>query len=51
MRKFSQKVLGVRNNLSWDERDGRGSVVSAGTYIVELVSIGKHASAPLTIVR
>jgi hypothetical protein len=51
VRNFSQKVLGVHNNLSWDERDGRGSVVSAGTYIVELVSIGKHASAPLTIVR
>jgi peptide deformylase len=51
VRKLTQKVLGVRNNLSWDERDDRGSAVSAGTYIVELVSIGKHASAPLTIVR
>jgi Domain of unknown function (DUF362) len=51
VRKLPLRVLGVRNNVSWDERDGRGSLVSTGTYIVELISNGKHASAPLTIVR
>ena len=50
VRKFSQKVLGVRNHLSWDEMDGRGNTVSKGTYIVHLISGGKQASAPVTIV-
>ena len=51
VRKFIRKVLGVQNNLSWDEKDGRGGPVAAGMYIVRLISNGKHASAPLMIVR
>jgi uncharacterized protein YjbI with pentapeptide repeats len=48
-RKFSQKVLGVQNHFSWDEKDERGARVSKGTYIVHLVSRGKNASALCTI--
>jgi hypothetical protein len=50
VRKFSRKVLGVRNHFSWDETDGRGNMVPKGTYIVHLVSNGKQASSPCTIV-
>jgi hypothetical protein len=51
VRKLSRKVLGVRNNLSWDEKSERGALVSKGTYIAQLISSGKRASAPFTIVR
>ena len=51
VRKLSRKVLGVLNNLSWDEMSQRGALVSKGTYIMHLNSNGKSASAPVTIVR
>jgi hypothetical protein len=50
VRRFSQKVLGVQNHFSWDEKDGRGARVSRGAYIAQLVSGGKSASALWTII-
>jgi hypothetical protein len=48
---FSQKVLGVRNHLSWDEKDSRGSLVSKGIYVARL-SLGEISqSARFSIVR
>ena len=51
VRKLSHKVLGVLNNLSWDEMNEQGALVSKGMYIVHLISNGKRASASVTIVR
>ena len=51
VRKLSRKVLGIQNNLSWDEKSERGALVSKGTYLVHLISGGKRASTSVTIVR
>jgi hypothetical protein len=50
-RSYTQKVLGVRNSLSWDERDTHGSVVSSGMYVIRLSSGLVRQSSPFSIIR
>jgi hypothetical protein len=50
-RAFSQKVLGVRNHLSWDEKDSRGNVVANGMYVIRLASGSVRESSQFSIVR
>lgn len=51
IRSFTQKVMGVRNSLSWDERDVRGRVVSKGIYVIRLSSGAARRSSQFSIVR
>jgi len=51
VRGYSQKVLGILNHLSWDNRDSSGSHAGAGTYVVRLSSGGVRLSANFTILR
>jgi hypothetical protein len=50
-RSYSQKVLGVRNSLSWDERDVSGNVVSSGMYVIRLSSGLVRQSSQFSIIR
>jgi hypothetical protein len=49
VRKLSQKVLGVLNHLSWDNRDTSGAPIGAGPYIVRLTAGSVRLSAALTV--
>ena len=51
VRKLSHKVLGVLNNVSWDEMNEQGALASKGLYVVHLISNGKRVSTPMTIIR
>jgi hypothetical protein len=50
-RLFSQKVMGIRNNVSWDEKDAMGNKVAKGMYVVRLTSGIVRASSQFSIVR
>jgi hypothetical protein len=50
-RTFSQKVLGIRNHLSWDERDGSGTVAAAGMYLIKLTCGSLRDASQFSIVR
>jgi hypothetical protein len=49
VRKLSQKVLGVLNHLSWDNRDASGAPIGAGPYIVRLIAGSVRLSAAITV--
>ncbi len=49
--RFSQKVSGVLNHLSWNETDASGSHVGMGAYIVRLISGGVDVSSKFSIAR
>ncbi len=50
-RSFSHKVMGVRNNVSWDEKDSKGNNVSKGMYVVRLSSGTVREASQFSIVR
>ena len=50
-RSYTHKVLGVRNSLSWDERDVSGSAVSSGMYVIRLSSGLVRQSSQFSIIR
>jgi hypothetical protein len=51
MREFSQKVLGVNNQFSWDERDRRGNMAAQGIYFVRLSCGPDRHTTQFSIVR
>jgi hypothetical protein len=51
VRNVTHRISGVRNHLSWDETDTHGSRVSAGTYIIRLVSEANRVSTQCSIIR
>jgi hypothetical protein len=51
IRRHSQKVLGVLNHFSWDNKDASGRQVSLGTYIVRLKSGRIHLSTKFVTMR
>jgi len=51
VRRMPRKVLGVLNNLSWDERNGRGALVKKGMYVVQLDCDMVRQSSQFTILR
>jgi hypothetical protein len=48
VRRHSQKVLGVLNQFSWDNKDDSGRQVSLGAYIVRLTSGNIRLSSRFT---
>jgi hypothetical protein len=48
--RFSQKVLGVLNHMSWNENNASGSHVGPGTYVVRLISGSVNVSSRFSIV-
>jgi hypothetical protein len=47
---FSQKVLGVVNQLSWDKRSSQGVMMSKGMYVARLSSGALQESARFSII-
>jgi hypothetical protein len=50
-RTFSQKVMGIRNNVSWDEKDSKGNMVAKGMYVVRLSSGTVQEASQFSIMR
>jgi hypothetical protein len=51
VRRLPQRVLGVWNHCTWDERDAAGNLVGGGTYIIHLVSGAANHSASVSLIR
>lgn len=49
--KTIQRVCGIRNHLSWDEKDGNGRSVASGTYLVNLLSGKTNLSTKLSVIH
>jgi hypothetical protein len=51
VRSFSPKVQGIKNHISWDERDGHGSLSAGGMYVIRLAAGNLREASQFSIVR
>jgi hypothetical protein len=51
VKKISQKVMGVRNHISWDEKNDYGSTVAKGVYFIRLSCGGARHASRFSIIR